>query len=88
MKHHLLFIFCVCVLWLTGIIRITYNDFHHKAGDRFGSFKASHNSNSTIANAKILLPLRRAITGFVTIRFFHTKNGSLETEQAKHHRTR
>lgn len=67
MKHHLMFIFYVCCLWLTGIIRITYNDFHHKARHRFGTFKASHDGNNTIANAKIPLPVRRAIVGFVTI---------------------
>lgn len=39
-----------------------------------------------IANAKILLPLRRAIVGFVTIGFFHAEDGSLETEQVKQHR--
>lgn len=39
-----------------------------------------------IANTKILLPLRRAIVGFVTISFFHAEDGSLETEQVKQHR--
>lgn len=27
--------FYVYILWLTGIIRMTYNDFHHKAGHIF-----------------------------------------------------
>lgn len=54
MKHHLMLTFYVCILWLTRIIRITYNDFHHKAGRRFGTFEASHDGNSTIATASIL----------------------------------
>lgn len=78
MKHHLLFTFYVYTLWLTGIV---YNDFHHKVGHRFGTFKANYNGNSTTANAKIILPLRIAVAGFVTIGFFHTEDSSSETEK-------
>lgn len=49
---YLMFIFYVCILWLTGIIRITHNDFLHKAEYRFGTFEASHSGNNTIANTK------------------------------------
>lgn len=67
-------VFYVCILWLTGIIRINCNDFHDKARHRFGTFKVSQDSNSTIVNAKILLTLK--ITEFVPTGFFQAANGS------------
>lgn len=71
-----MFVFYVCVLWLTGVIRINCNDFHDKARHRFGTFKVSHDGNSTIVNAKILLTLKILITGFLTTGFLHAEDGS------------